>query len=160
MAHKSDGKRIDTASRVIKAPRHIVYEALVDADAIAAWLPPEGMTGYFESYNAVVNGTYRMMLEYDAPDPRTPGKATENMDVVTGKFLELKRNERVVQEVEFESDDSAFAGKMLMTWSLTEVPEGTEVTIRCENVPEGIRPEDHAEGLQSSLENLARFIEK
>jgi hypothetical protein len=48
---------------------------------------------------------------------------------------------------------------MVMNWLLRPVPEGTEITIRAENVPSGISAEDHAEGLSSSLENLARFLE-
>jgi len=46
-----------------------------------------------------------------------------------------------------------------MTWMFEAVPEGTRVTIVCENVPEGIRKEDHDVGLRSSLENLAGFTE-
>ncbi|MDB6103564.1 MAG: Aha1 domain family protein [Gammaproteobacteria bacterium] len=64
-----------------------------------------------------------------------------------------------MQLVEFESDDPAFGGAMKMTWTLTAVPGGTEVAILCENVPEGIRHEDHAAGLKSTLENLAAFLE-
>jgi hypothetical protein len=33
------------------------------------------------------------------------------------------------------------------------------IAIRCENVPEGIRKEDHDAGLKSSLDNLAAFTE-
>ncbi len=46
-----------------------------------------------------------------------------------------------------------------MTWSLAARPGGTEVTIRCEDVPEGIRKEDHDAGLGSTLSNLAAFVE-
>lgn len=48
---------------------------------------------------------------------------------------------------------------MNMTWKLTPVPGGTEVTIICEEVPDGIRPEDHDADLRSTLENLAAFTE-
>ncbi|WP_317890809.1 SRPBCC domain-containing protein [Paenibacillus arenilitoris] len=65
----------------------------------------------------------------------------------------------MAQSVEFQSDDPDFAGEMMMTWTLTAVPEGTAVTVVCENVPAGIRKEDHDAGLKSSLENLAEFIE-
>jgi uncharacterized protein YndB with AHSA1/START domain len=40
--------RTDTASRVIGAPPDRVYAALTDSDALAVWLPPDGMTGRFE----------------------------------------------------------------------------------------------------------------
>jgi Activator of Hsp90 ATPase homolog 1-like protein len=65
-----------------------------------------------------------------------------------------------VQLVEFESDDPAFSGEMKMTWTFTAVPEGTEVSILAENVPEGIRPEDHEAGFRSTLDNLAAFTER
>jgi hypothetical protein len=46
---------------------------------------------------------------------------------------------------------------MKMTWTLARVPGGIEVTIVCEDVPEGIRKEDHDAGLRSTLANLAAF---
>jgi hypothetical protein len=64
-----------------------------------------------------------------------------------------------VQLVEFDSEDPVFAGEMIMTWTLAAVSEGTTVTIVCENVPEGVRKEDHDVGLRSTLENLAVFTE-
>jgi len=38
------------------------------------------------------------------------------------------------------------------------VATGTRVTVRAENVPAGIRKQDHDAGLRSSLENLARHV--
>jgi len=63
------------------------------------------------------------------------------------------------KSVEFESEKLAFAGKMKMTWTFTAVPGGTDVAIRCENVPTGISREDHGAGFRSTLENLAVFTE-
>jgi uncharacterized protein YndB with AHSA1/START domain len=103
-------------------------------------------------------GTYRMVLTYEEVE-HTPGKSSEDSDVVEARFVELVPNVRVVQEIDFESNDPAFAGPMRMTWSLAPVPTGTEVAISCENVPDGIAKEDHAMGLRSSLENLAAFVE-
>ena len=48
---------------------------------------------------------------------------------------------------------------MTQKWFLETISEGTKVTIVCENVPEGIRKEDHDAGLMSTLENLAIFTE-
>ncbi|MEX0838305.1 MAG: SRPBCC domain-containing protein, partial [Parvibaculum sp.] len=65
----------------------------------------------------------------------------------------------VVELVEFVADDPAFAGAMTITTTLTPVPDGTEVHIVCENVPEGISAADHQAGIASTLENLAAFTE-
>lgn len=48
---------------------------------------------------------------------------------------------------------------MTMTWSVREEASGTRVEIIADNVPDGISAEDHADGLASSLENLADFVE-
>ena len=68
-------------------------------------------------------------------------------------------DERIVQLVEFESEYPALEGAMTITWTLADVPGGTEVAIVCRNVPEGIRQDDHDAGLRSTLENLAAFTE-
>jgi uncharacterized protein YndB with AHSA1/START domain len=150
--------RVDQASRTIAAPRERIYAALVDPDALAAWLPPDGMTGSFERFDARPGGSYRLVLTYDDP-AGAPGKATADSDVVDARFTELVPGERVVQEVDFVSDDPAFAGTMTMTWALAGAEGGTRVDIVAEHVPEGIAPEDHAAGLASSLEKLATHVE-
>ena len=60
---------------------------------------------------------------------------------------------------EFESDDPQFAGAMTLIWSFVDAEGGTEVTVVCENIPRGIRPEDNEDGSRSTLEKLAAFLE-
>ena len=158
MISESNNKRIDSAARVIKATPETIYKAFVDPKALVSWLPPKGMKGQIYEFEARDGGVYRMSLTYET-NHSTPGKTSEEVDVVQGRFLELIPNKRVVQLVEFESEDPIYAGEMIMTWSLTVGPKGTKVSIVCENVPEGIRKVDHDDGLRSTLENLANFTE-
>lgn len=151
------GKRTDTVSKVIAASPRTIYQAFLDPEALVSWLPPEGMEGRLYSFDARAGGSYRMALTYVETDHSIPGKTSEHTDVVRGRFLELVPDERIVQLVEFDSEDPAFAGVMTMTWMLTAVQGGTEVTIVCENVPEGIRQEDHEAGMRATLENLAIY---
>lgn len=151
--------RTDAASRVIAAPVGDVYAALTDPEALAAWLPPSGMAGWFEYFDARPGGSYRMVLTYADPSSAR-GKATADSDVVEARFIEIVRDSRVVQAVDFVSDDPDFAGTMTMTWEVTAVEGGTRVDIRAENVPRGISAEDHAAGLASSLQNLASYVER
>ena len=151
--------RTDTASRVIAAPLEGVYAALVDPDALIAWLPPEGMSGRFERFDARPCGSYRMVLTY-ADATGAPGKATSDSDIVEGRFLDVVPGARVVQAVDFVSDDPAYAGTMTMTSELTAVDAGTRVESRADDVPDGISAEDHAAGLASSLANLAAYLER
>jgi uncharacterized protein YndB with AHSA1/START domain len=141
------------------APLGRVWAALIDPEALMAWLPPGGMTGRFERFDARPGGSYRMVLTYpDASD--TPGKATVDSDVVEARFVDIVPGERIVQAVDFVSDDPAYAGTMTMTWEVTAVDSGTRVDIAAEDVPDGISPEDHAAGLASSLANLAAYTEQ
>jgi uncharacterized protein YndB with AHSA1/START domain len=136
-----------------------VYLALVDPDALRAWLPPTGMTGSFERFDLRPGGSYLMVLRFtDGSTAR--GKAAADADIVEARFLEIVPGERVVQAVNFVSDDPAYAGTMTMTWQLAGVEEGTRIEIRAENVPDGISAEDHAAGMSSSLENLAAYLER
>jgi uncharacterized protein YndB with AHSA1/START domain len=149
--------RTDAASRIIAAPRSAVYAALVEQDALAAWLPPDGMRASFERFDPRPGGSYRLTLTYqDAAD--AAGKTTTDTDVVEGRFVELVPDVRVVQAVDFASDDPAFAGTMTMTWRLTDVEAGTLVEFIADDVPAGISAEDHATGLASSLANLAAHL--
>ncbi|GAK12477.1 SRPBCC domain-containing protein [Geomicrobium sp. JCM 19039] len=149
-------KRIDTASKIIMADAETIYRAFLDPALFASWLPPEGMSGQVDTFDAQVGGTYRMILTYDQAS--FTGKTSENTDVYQGKFVELVPNERIVQIVMFESTDPAYSGEMTQKWLIQSLSEGTKVTVVCEDVPNGIRKEDHQVGLTSTLENLAKFV--
>ncbi|NHC46459.1 SRPBCC family protein [Motilibacter aurantiacus] len=149
--------RTDSASRHVAAPAEQVFAALVDPAALAAWLPPEGMSGRFEHADIRPGGWYRLVLSYDDPTSGT-GKTTAGTDVVDSRIVDLVPGQRLVQEVDFVADDPAFAGTMAMTWSVAPADGGTLVSVRADGVPDGISAADHAVGLASSLANLAAYV--
>ena len=151
--------RTDTASRVMAAAPDRVYAALVDDDALAAWLPPEGMTARFERFDPRPGGSYRLVLTFTDAS-LSSGKTTSDSDVVEARYIDLVPHERVVQAVDFVSDDPAFAGTMIMTWEVAAVDGGTRVDITAEDVPNGISADAHAVGLASSLAHLAEYVER
>ena len=151
-------KRIDTASRLIHASASTIYRAFATADAMKSWLPPQGMTGKMLAFAFREGGTYRMRLTYNEPR-HMPGKTSADADEVEVRFVKLVPDKRIEQAVTFESDDSAFSGEMRIAWMLDSVQNGTLVTVRCENVPEGIEAKDHQAGLESTLGNLAAYTE-
>ena len=151
--------RTDTASRTISASPEEIFAALVDPHALTKWLPPSGMTGRFDHFDVRPGGTYRLILTYaDALNPR--GKTTALSDVVEGRFIDIEPGVRVVQAVDFVSDDPAYSGTMTMTWELVPAGGSTRVEIRAENVPDGVSAKDHAQGLSSSLANLAQYLSR
>lgn len=152
-------KRVDSASRVIDASPQRIYRALLDPEAIAQWRPPDGMTAEIHAFDGHEGGSFRMSLTYTGPDHAVRGKTSDNVDTVLVRFVELVSDTRVVERAEFESDDPAFGGAMTIITSLTPKPDGTEVTIRCEDVPSGIPADVHEAAIASTLKKLAAFTE-
>ncbi len=151
-------KRADRASKTLFATREAVYAALTDGAARAQWLAPTGMTSRLEHFDARPGGGYRAVLTYDDP-AYTDGKTSAGSDVVDVRFVELVPGRKVVEACDFQSDDPAFAGTMTIVWTLHDANRATRVDVEARDVPPGIDPRDHEEGLMSSLDNLAAFVE-
>lgn len=117
------------------------------------------MRAEVEVFEAHEGGRYRMSFIYPEAGDAAPGKTSERMDTFEGAFVKLIPGRLVEEQVRFQSDDPAFAGIMTISTSFTPVDDGTEVAVACSNVPSGIGAEDHAAGIASSLENLARWAE-
>ncbi len=147
--------RRDAASRLIKASPSAIYDAFVTREAVAQWLAPRGATMEIQVFEPRAGGRFQMTLTFAA----VPGKSTANTDVAVGRFVELVPQQRIVQAFEFDSPDPAFAGTMTMRWVLSAAGGGTSVTVTAENVPPGISQADHEIGMNSSLANLAAYVE-
>lgn len=150
--------RTDRASRLISAPPDDVFAALVDRDALTTWLPPGNMTARFERFDLRPGGSYRLVLTYREA-PGGGGKSTDDSDIVEARVIAIVPGERVVQEVDFDTDSLDFAQPMTMTWSTSPADGGTLVDFVAENVPDAISAADHQAGLNASLDNLAAYVE-
>src|SRR5215207_9039911 len=141
----------------INAPRVIIYRALIDADAVARWMVPTGMTSHVHTFDPCEDGVFRISLTYDAPTEA--GKTTAHTDTYHGRFVKLVPNEQVVEVMEFKTDDDTPRGEMTMTFTLTEADGGTDVLAVHDNLPPGVSPADNETGTQMALEKLARLVE-
>jgi uncharacterized protein YndB with AHSA1/START domain len=141
----------------MKAPRPVVYRALLDADAVAKWRVPEGMTSQVHEFEAREGGSFRVSLTYDAPD-RT-GKSTSHTDTYHGHFAKLVPDEQVVEMFEFETADPALAGTMTMTTTLADDDDGTDVLVVHDGIPDSVPAADNETGTRMALANLARLVE-
>ncbi|GAB7051195.1 hypothetical protein JCM9534A_63210 [Catenuloplanes indicus JCM 9534] len=134
----------------------MVYRALTEADAIAAWRVPEGMRGQVHEFEAREGGRFRVSLTYEVPGET--GKSAAHTDTYHGRFLRLVPDEQVVETMEFETADPAMRGTMTMTTTLTPATGGTEVTILHEGIPDAIPAADNETGTRTALDNLARYV--
>jgi uncharacterized protein YndB with AHSA1/START domain len=140
----------------VDAPRQAIYRALLDADAIAKWRVPAGMSSHVHEFDAREGGAFRVSLTYDAPDGA--GKSAAHTDTYHGRFLRLVPDEQVVEEFEFETADPALRGTMTMTTTLADAGDGTEVVIVHEGIPDAIPEADNETGTRMALANLARLV--
>lgn len=144
-------------SRHVKAPRERVYRALVDADAIAKWKVPTGMTSHVHTFEGREGGTYRISLTYEAPTG--VGKTTAHTDTYHGRFVKLVPNERIVEVTEFETADPALRGEMTITITLADADGGTEVLAVHDGLPPGVPTADNETGWRQALAKLAKLVE-
>ena len=145
--------------RHIKAPRANVYRALLDAEAVARWMVPTGMTSQVHAFDPREGGAFRISLTYDAPTGTSKGKTTAHTDTYHGRFVTLVPNEQVVEVVEFETEDPALQGEMTITFRLADVEGGTEVVAVHDGLPSGLSSVDNETGWRLSLANLAALVE-
>lgn len=141
----------------INAPRAKVYRALIDAQAVATWMVPSGMTSHVHEFESREGGTFRISLTYDTPTGA--GKTTAHTDTYHGRFVTLVPDEQVVEVMEFETDDDAMRGEMIVTFTLADAGGGTDVLAVHDHVPPGVAPGDNEMGWRMSLKKLARLVE-
>lgn len=75
-----------TLHRVLKAPPQRVYQAFVEADALAKWLPPHGFTCKVAALDARVGGQFRMSFTHFA---------SGHTHAFGGEYLALEPGKRI-----------------------------------------------------------------
>ena len=141
----------------VRAPRPSVYRAFLDADAVAKWRVPAGMSSHVHEFDAREGGSFRVSLTYDTPD--AAGKSAAHTDTYRGHFVRLVPDQQVVEVFEFETADPGLRGTMTMTTTLTDVGDGTDVVIVHEGIPDSVPTADNEMGTRMALANLAKLVE-
>ncbi len=144
-------------TRHVNAPRASVYGALLDAQAVAVWRVPNGMTSHVHEFEAHVGGPFRISLTYNAPTGT--GKTTAHTDTYHGHFVKLVPNEQVIEVMEFETSDPALQGEMTITFTLIDAKGGTDIFGVHDNLPPGVSPADNETGWRMALDKLAALVE-
>lgn len=144
-------------SRHVNASRENIYRALLDADAVAVWMVPSGMSSHVHAFDAREGSAFRISLNYD--EPTGTGKTTEDTDTYHGRFVKLVPNEQVIEVVEFEAADPDLQGEMTITLMLTDADGSTDVHAVHDGLPPGVPPAHNEAGWRSSLAKLAALVE-
>ncbi len=152
-----EGDDVMQVSRRIRAPRSRVYRALLDPVAVQQWMVPDGMTSEVHSFDPQEGGTFRISLTYEVPT--NAGKSTAQTDSFHGRFAELVPDRKVVQVVEFETDDPTMQGEMTITYRLADAGGDTDLVGVHENLPPGVSVADNELGWRMSIDKLAHLVE-
>ena len=134
--------------RIIAAKPEKVYRALIEADAIAHWLPPKGFVCTVHEMNVEVGGTYRMSFR---------NFTTGQSHAFGVEYVEIEEGKRIRWTDRFE--DPNLPGEMITTITLNEVAMGTELVAIQEGIPGMIPPDACTRGWQDSLLNLMDLTE-
>jgi uncharacterized protein YndB with AHSA1/START domain len=141
----------------INAPRAIVYRALLDAQAVAKWKVPDGMTCHVHAFDAHEGGSIRISLTYNTPTGT--GKTTAHTDTYHGRFMKLVPNEQVVEVDEFETTDPMMRGEITITITLADADGGTDLFAVHDGLPSGVSIADNETGWRMALARLAALVE-
>ena len=147
-------------SRDINATPDKIYLALTDPILLAKWQAPGDMKAKVHYFDLKVGGGYQMSLFYPDNESRFKGKTSDKEDRFTAKFVELIPDTKIVVLINFDTSDPNYSGEMTLEVHLQPIDTGTRVTFLFENIPVGIKPEDNEAGTSSSLEKLARLVER
>lgn len=140
----------------LEAPPARVYGALLDPQLVARWRVPTGMRCQVHQFEPREGGAFRISLTYDAPD--AIGKSAAHTDTYHGRFDQLVPNARVVESLEFESEDLRMRGVMRIVTELADENGGTRLTATHENLPPGVSPSDNEVGWRDSLAKLGALL--
>lgn len=150
-------KNLTRVSQHINAPRARVYNALIDANAIAKWKVPTGMTCLVHEFDAREGGSIRISLTYN--EPTGTGKTTAHTDTYHGRFVKLVPNEQVIEVDEFETADPTLRSEMTVTITLIDADGGTDVLAVHDGLPPGMSTADNETGWRMALAKLAALVE-
>lgn len=145
--------------RDINATPKELYKAFTDPSALETWQAPGDMTAKIHNFDLRVGEGYQMSLFYPDSETTQAGKTAEKEDRYTARFIELIRNQKIIEAIRFDSTNPDFAGEMMIEITLEPVETGTRVTFFFTGIPAEIKPEDNEAGTISSLEKLAKYVE-
>jgi uncharacterized protein YndB with AHSA1/START domain len=137
-------------SRVIDAPRELVFEAFTEVRHLSRWWGPEGFTTTTRSFEFCVGGEWVFVMH--GPD------GTDYEEWIS--WLEIAPPERIaLLHGEFRGDPNAFVSV------LTFAPDGAATRIEMRTVfptkamrDEAVEKYHAIEGGQQTLSNLAAYV--
>jgi uncharacterized protein YndB with AHSA1/START domain len=137
-------------TRVIDAPRRLVFKAWTQPEHIARWWGPQGFTTIHCDMDIRVGGTYRFGM-------RSP-QGTEHWK--RGVYREIAAPERIAFTFAWEDANGQPGHEMLTTVTFEDLGNKTRLTLHQAPFETVERRDDHRGGWTSCLERFAQYMRK
>ena len=137
-------------TRVIDAPRRLVFEAWTDAEQVARWWGPQGFVTTHCDMDIRVGGAYRFCM-------RSPA-GTDHWK--RGVYREIVEPERIVFTFAWEDASGNPGHELLTTVTFDDVGGKTRLTLRQAAFETVERRDDHGGGWTSCLERFAEYMQQ
>lgn len=149
--------RIDSASRIIMASARTLFRTFHDPETFKYWRTPDGTMGGLTVLQPQIGGAWCLTILH--PDRAEIGGVPSGIETITGRFIDMLPDAQVVEEINYVSEDPAYAGVMTLTTSLEPMKDGTKVTLRAVGMPPVLAQDSHRAALSAALHRLARLTE-
>jgi uncharacterized protein YndB with AHSA1/START domain len=135
-------------TRTFEAPRELVFAAWIDLAQLTEWSGPEGFTVTHFEGEAVPGGAYRMCMRSD-----------EHGDIWShGVWRELLPPERLVFTTAWETTDGSPEHEMLITVTLTDRGDRTEMHFRQAVFTSAESRDSHNDGWTECFDKLDALL--
>lgn len=135
-------------TRIIDAPRALVFKAWIQPEHVARWWGPQGFTATYCEMDIRVGGKYRCGM-------RSP-QGTEHRKV--GVYREIVEPERIVFTFAWEDANGNPGHELLTTVTFAEHGEQTQLTLRQAVFETTEGRDDHVTGWTSCLQRFADYV--
>jgi uncharacterized protein YndB with AHSA1/START domain len=135
-------------TRLIDAPRRLVFKAWTEAGHAANWWGPKGFTSLGFQMDVRVGGRFRCGM-------RSP-QGTDHWKV--GTYREIVEPERIVFSFAWEDATGKPGHELLTTVTFADAGTKTRLTLRQTQFTTAAWRDDHGRGWTSTLERLAEYL--
>jgi uncharacterized protein YndB with AHSA1/START domain len=147
---EASAERELTITRVLDAPRSLVFKVWTEPEHLARWWGPHDFTTPSLKADIRPGGTYRICI-------RSPKGGNHWM---TGVYREIAAPERIVFTFAWENDEGKPGHETLVTVTFAEERGKTKLTFH-QAVFESVSSRDsHQEGWSECLDRLAAYLAK
>jgi uncharacterized protein YndB with AHSA1/START domain len=154
-ARANDARRPETSAftltRVLGAPRDLVFRAFVEPTRMRQWWVPHGFTMLSCDLDLREGGAWRMMIRADDSGA---------VQTEVGLYREIREPERLAFTHAWVRADGTLTPQTLVTVTFIECGNKTEVSFRQEDFATPAARLSHENGWSTSLDQLIGYLAK